>query len=433
MATEQDYYPSIRTKLRLFVYLCAVKQKNKLKHTKAMSNRREFLKHSALLGIAALSPVSASLGKESNNASGQSPIHLPKGDTYTISMQSLRTPSIPARRIAVPDVDGLKVLKGDFHIHTLFSDGHVMPKDRVAEAVQNGLDVIAITDHIEHRPFFSRTGRWKLQDAQADNYNLWYEVARNEAEKQNLLLVRGAEITKKTMPPGHFNALFADDNNPIAAAVDDWRIMLQVAADHGAFLQWNHPGWQAPKNGGIEKGAPLRFTKAHEEVYRKGLMHGIEIFNENDYYPVVSDWCNELDLAIMANSDIHLSEWDQYGLQNPLRPITLVLSKDRTVESVREACFAKRTIGWAANMLWGRDPWLPALFKASVEIKTVTPGVLQLTNKSSLPISVTTGGIVADLPKDAPREVYRAENARSLTVVNWLTGMNKPLEVTIEM
>jgi predicted metal-dependent phosphoesterase TrpH len=394
-----------------------------------MSNRREFLKHAALFGTAATTLSSVLFGDEPEKIPANS-----NGNTYTVNMNPImRTPPLPPRTITIPDVDGFKVLKGDFHIHTLFSDGQVMPRDRVIEAVDNGLDVIAITDHIEYRPFFSKAGRWKLNDEQANNFNLWYEIAKSEADQRKLLLVRGAEITKSTMPPGHFNALFANDNNPIAAAVDDWRTMLKVSIDQGAFLLWNHPGWQAPKSGGIEQGAPLRFTDAHEEIYKLGQMHGIEIFNYKEHYPVVSDWCNERNLALFANSDIHPSELEAYGIQNPLRPITLVLAKERTVESVKEAFFAKRTIAWAANILWGRDPWLPALFKASVNIKTVTPGTFELTNTSSLPISVTIGGTIFDLPKNIKRQVYRAEGVQTLTVTNWMIGMNQPLEIPINV
>jgi histidinol phosphatase-like PHP family hydrolase len=397
-----------------------------------MPNRRDFLKRTALLGTAAAwAPVSSMLGREVA-ARKTSSVATGQGDTYTVSMHSLCNPIPPPRVITIPDVKGFKTLKGDFHIHTLFSDGSVMPKDRVEEAVLNGLDVISITDHIEYRPYFSKNGRWKLNEEQGNNFNLWYEIAKPEAEKRNLLLIHGAEITKSTMAPGHFNALFTTDTNPVAAAVDDWRKMLQVAADQGAFLLWNHPGWEAPQSGGIEKGAPLRFTKAHEEVYKQGLMHGIEVFNGGEYYPVVSDWCNERDLALFANSDIHASESNTYGVQNPLRPLTLVLAKERTLESIKEAFFAKRTIAWAANMLWGRDPWLPELFKASVEIKTITPGTLELTNTSSLPVSVTLGGVVFDLPKDIKRQVYCAEGVKTLTVSNWMTGMNQPLSIPVK-
>ncbi|MDR1897605.1 MAG: hypothetical protein LBR10_12525 [Prevotellaceae bacterium] len=391
-----------------------------------MSNRRDFLKQSALLGAATLSPAAGLWGKSANPAANPK-----KVNTYTVNMKIVQATPPPARQITVPDVEGFKVLKGDFHIHTLFSDGHVMPKDRVWEAVNNGLDVISITDHIEHRPFIGKNGQWKLAETQADDFNIWYDAARSEAERKELLLIRGAEITKRTMPPGHFNVLFATDNNPIVAVTDDWKKMLQVAADQGAFLLWNHPGWEAPQSGGIEKGAPLSFTDAHEEICRKGLMHGIEIFNDHEYYPVVSDWCNERNLAIFANSDIHNSELATYGIQNPLRPITLVIAKERTLESVKEALFAKRTVGWAADMLWGRDPWLPALFKSSVDIKAVTQGTLELTNKSSLPVSVTLGGAAVNLPQNTKRQVYRAEGIKTLTVLNWMIAMNKPLEIPL--
>ena len=49
-------------------------------------------------------------------------------------------------KIIVPNVEGRLTLKGDFHIHTMFSDGSVWPEARVQEALWEGLDVLAITD-----------------------------------------------------------------------------------------------------------------------------------------------------------------------------------------------------------------------------------------------------------------------------------------------
>lgn len=393
-----------------------------------MTTRRAFLKKSAVVGAAAFAPTSM-MGRSSKKKDFSAPASV---NSYTVDMRSaMDIPVIEPRIITIPDINEFKVLKGDFHIHTLFSDGQVMPADRVNEAVQNGLDVIALTEHIEVRPFFSNVGRWKMSDEQGGNFNLSYETAKPEADKKNLLLVPGTEITKFQMPPGHFNALFTQDVNRIAAVVDDWQKMFQVAADQGCFLIWDHPGMQAPKSGGIEKGAPLRFTKAHEEAYQRGWLHGIEIFNGTQHYPIVSDWCNERDLAIFANSDNHASELNQYGIQNTARPITLVLAKDRTVESVREALFAKRTIAWAANMVWGRDPWLPELFNASVEIKMITPGTMELTNISSLPITVSAGGAAFQLLQNKKQQIYRAEFIKKLTVLNWMIGTNRPLEIPI--
>lgn len=54
--------------------------------------------------------------------------------------------------ICLPQIDDYQLLKCDFHIHTIFSDGIVWPSLRVQEAWEEGLDAIAITDHIEGQP-----------------------------------------------------------------------------------------------------------------------------------------------------------------------------------------------------------------------------------------------------------------------------------------
>ena len=60
--------------------------------------------------------------------------------------------ALSPNKMVIPDVEGYKTLKGDFHIHTVFSDATVWPTTRVQEAIWEGLDVIAITDHVDTRP-----------------------------------------------------------------------------------------------------------------------------------------------------------------------------------------------------------------------------------------------------------------------------------------
>ncbi|MHC4570194.1 MAG: PHP domain-containing protein [Planctomycetota bacterium] len=83
-------------------------------------------------------------------------------------------------------------------MHTVFSDGQVWPTTRVAEAVREGLDAIAITDHIEYQPH---------KDDIPTNHGRSNQIAEGAAKKSNLLFPLAAEITRST-PPGHFNALF---------------------------------------------------------------------------------------------------------------------------------------------------------------------------------------------------------------------------------
>ena len=393
-----------------------------------MTYRRQFLKQLALMGAVTATPIKFALGQTKPQI--QTPVESTDGAFSVSYFRPLWRIKAP-RRINIPDVGEYKVLKGDFHIHTVFSDGAVMPQDRVAEAVDNGLDVIAITDHIEFRPYFGGSGgnSIKLLDRN-DDHNIAYTLAKPQADKQDIILVRGAEITKNVMPPGHLNALFVEDVNPIAAAVDDWKKMIAVAADQGGFLLWNHPGYVSARGGGLEQGAPMLFTKDHEEAVKNGRLHGIEIFSFTSYYPVVSQWCEERNLAMLGNSDIHYSEWNHYGDQNPLRPMTLVFAKERSHDSVREAVFANRTVAFAVGMVIGRGEWLEKLFKACVTI-TENPGILELTNKSDIPCLVHAGGNIRELPAMGQAVIYRSESLKKLTVGNWLSGINQPLEIAL--
>ncbi|MDY0183263.1 MAG: PHP domain-containing protein, partial [Proteiniphilum sp.] len=103
--------------------------------------------------------------------------------------------------ITIPDVMGYKVLKCDFHTHTVFSDGLVWPSIRNQEAWEEGLDALAITDHIEYTPH--------KEDVKVA-HNRGHELLKESAGMSNILLVKGSEITRNT-PPGHFNAIYIDD------------------------------------------------------------------------------------------------------------------------------------------------------------------------------------------------------------------------------
>ncbi|MCQ2137036.1 MAG: histidinol-phosphatase, partial [Bacteroidales bacterium] len=63
---------------------------------------------------------------------------------------AMRAP-VARHEVVIPDVNGFHVYKADLHIHTIYSDADVTPELRVREAWYDGLDIIAITDHIEYR------------------------------------------------------------------------------------------------------------------------------------------------------------------------------------------------------------------------------------------------------------------------------------------
>lgn len=96
------------------------------------------------------------------------------------------------KEIRLPKIDGYNLLKCDFHIHTIFSDGIVWPTLRVQEAWEEGLDAIAITDHIEGQP--------DCQALEKGNHNHSFDLAKEEATRREIILIKGGEIIR-SMPP----------------------------------------------------------------------------------------------------------------------------------------------------------------------------------------------------------------------------------------
>lgn len=259
------------------------------------------------------------------------------------------------RKMVIPNIPGFLTLKGDFHVHTIFSDGSVSPDFRVTEAGTEGLDIIAITDHIEHRP---------NKNIQPVDLNIAYNLAKSKAEELNILLVPGAEISKEVPNPGHFNILFVEDVNKLVN--DDPILQIEEAINQGAFIIWNHPGssWIRP----IQD--TTRFWDFHNELLEKGWLHGIEVFNTDEWFPVALDWCKKNELTVFSNTDIHtpINYWYNLSEAGSHRAMTLVFAKDRSLEAVKDALFEHRTVGFFGNSLVGSKDLLTKLFHASVKL-----------------------------------------------------------------
>lgn len=261
--------------------------------------------------------------------------------------------SAQSRKInQIPDIPGYKTLVCDFHMHTVFSDGKVWPTVRVDEAWYEGIDAIAITDHLEYRPY--------KKDIPSD-YNRSIEIAQKYAKNKDVIVIAGTEITKKRMPPGHFNALFIKDANPIAD--DDYKKCIKEAAGQGAFIIWNHPGWKR------QQPDTMMWWDEHTALYEKGLLHGIEVANSHEYYPEAINWAREKNLTFLANSDIHSPIQSSYDLENSRRTCNLVFATERSEGGIREALFNGRTLALFEDKIMGKEELLKAFLYQSLFIE----------------------------------------------------------------
>lgn len=270
-----------------------------------------------------------------------------------------------------PDIKGLKTLKCDFHIHTVFSDGQVWPEYRVLEAIHDGLDVIAITDHLEYRPH--------EEDIQGD-YNRSYEIAKKAGNEYGITVIHGAEITRD-MPPGHLNALFITDANKLI--LDSVEDVVAEANKQGAFVYWNHPCWKA------QQPDTVVWFGIHTRLYEKGYIQGIEVVNFSQYCPEAFKWAMDKGLTMLGGSDVHstteMSKFEKH------RPVTLVFAKENDENAIRKALDKKLTLLFFNETLYGDKELLSEMLDNSLTItkrfdKEENKVFFDITNNSSCPV-----------------------------------------------
>ncbi|MEE4311290.1 MAG: Sb-PDE family phosphodiesterase [candidate division KSB1 bacterium] len=305
--------------------------------------------------------------------------------------------------INIPDIPGYVTLKCDFHMHTVFSDGFVWPSIRPKEIWREGLDAFAITDHIEYLPH---------KDDVNTDMNRSYEIAARGAKELDLILIKGGEITRK-MPPGHLNAIFLNDVN--ALDEEKYEDAIVNAADQGAFIFWNHPGWKAHQPDGV-----ARWYDDHTALYQKGLLHGIEIVNGRSYYPEAHQWCLEKNLTMIGSSDIHNPIQMDYDFsRGEHRPMTLVFAEDRTVMALEDALRERRTAVYWEDVLIGEEQFLKAIFDAAVSLRNTElivegreTAYVHIENLSDLPFHLILEAVSDEI--HLPEEITLAANGTVL-------------------
>ena len=276
------------------------------------------------------------------------------------------------RKIYFPDIDGYKTLLSDFHQHTVFSDGSVWPTIRVEEAIKDGLDAISLTEHLEYQPY--------AKDIPNPDRNRAYNIAKSFAENKNksldrkLIVINGQEITR-SMPPGHINAIFLNDANKLLHPKDSLKGIL-AANKQDAFVFWNHPAWPAQRSDGIAK-----LDEFHKYLIDKKLLHGIEVVNELSYSEEALKIALENDLTIMGTSDIHgLVDWlfkvpddneSSNGVLPGHRPVTIIFSKDKSENGIKDALFAGRTAVFFNELLIGKEENLKPLVEKCLVINNI--------------------------------------------------------------
>lgn len=297
--------------------------------------------------------------------------------------------------LSIPDIPGYVTLKCDFHMHTVYADAHVSPAGRVDEAWWEGLDAIAMTEHV---------GVHKSVGIPLEDQNLPYELAAAAGKAKGLIVIHGVEITR-AKPFGHMNALFIKDANVISEdryeldknghAKDDpacpsrklnnektLKADFEAVEAQGAFIQWNHPGWPDKK---------CDMFPLHEKLIKEGRIHAVEIANHTEWYPKVLDWFDQYHLPMTANTDQHAPYEIDFG--RSMRPMNFVFAKERTEESLKEAMFAGRIIAYWEGRLAGDEKLLAEFVHSCLKVRVINAekGTIEVSNISDLEFDTMYG------------------------------------------
>ena len=346
----------------------------------------------------------------------------------------VKAPQMQRKEFHLPDVNGYHVYKADLHLHTMFSDGNVTPEFRVQEAWYDGLDVIAITDHIEGRkwegkmlkflkgylpkgtvPVNDRVSRQPAdkRGIQAD-LNVSYQSAAAVADEYGMTVIPGAEITREPVAIGHFNALFIKDANKIYDA--NPAVAIENARQQGALIQHNHPGWRRTS---------VKMTEFETQVYEKGYINGIEVMNGSQFYPSVLQRAQERRLYVAANTDMHLTT--QLYYQGEQRNMTLIFAKDKSLKSLKEALKERRTLAYSFGTVAGDEQLVKDFFLACIHaevIKTDANGKhkVMLTNNSSVDFHLNFNGNSVCLDACSSRVVSAGKSLSFIVDNLWIPG-----------
>jgi hypothetical protein len=260
---------------------------------------------------------------------------------------------------------------------------------RTWEAQRDGLAAMAVTEHLEYQP--------RREDIPHPDRNRSYELAVESAaglDDADLIVISGAEITRR-LSPGHVNAVFIQDANPLLTIADreednleNARQALLEAKRQGAFTFWNHPSWGRDFPDGV-----LVVPEDQKQLFADGLIQGIEVANGHGYSEETFQVALDHDLVILGTSDIHgLIDYDYDLAAGEHRTVTLVLAREKSAGAIHEALAAGQTAALYMGHVIGREPQVRAVVEGALTLVPGTPRensqLLPLTIRNDAPVRI---------------------------------------------
>jgi hypothetical protein len=313
-----------------------------------------------------------------------------------------------------PPVGCWQVLCGDFHMHTINSDGKLTTRERVEESYKVGYDVIAVTDHGKPRA---------------------YKVAKYVGEPLGLIVLPGFETG--VLGKEHYVALGVPPTfkprdphswaeKPGQETVYYQDEMRAIAEAGGILLQAHPPNeWREPTDWGVKQGVVIGVEI--QNGYGKdgdgtGPLGGVHC------YPHSFDWALKHNLALFANTDAH------YSRREGTQPVTLVFVAERTAAGVMDAIRARRTVAWFNGIVCGREELVSQLVLSAVEVRKSGATQLSMENRCPITFKAQIDNNVISLPPYGRVSCdWRGGDEVKVRWLNVWTSPTSNLETTIKL
>lgn len=272
----------------------------------------------------------------------------------------------------LPAPAGLTWFAGDFHCHTLHSDGDQSLAQVAALAAGHGLDFLAVTEHntVSHHPHLPAVGAG-----------------------YDLTLLAGQEVTTAR---GHANAFgdigWIDFRRPAS----DWQAEVEA---RGGLLSINHP-----IEGDCSWLHPLADLPPAVEFWHIGWFRDL---SSTAPWALWQRW--RQDATLLGGSDFH----NHAHAYPPGTPTTWVAAEDRSADAILAAVRAGRTA-----LAIGPAPGLPTLLRLDEQLVAVDADGTVLVDIEGRR-SLVRGDRATIAAADAGRGPFRLEGAnRSLLAIS---------------
>ena len=316
--------------------------------------------------------------------------------------------------IVIPQVNGFNCYKADLHCHTIFSDGQVTPSWRVREAWLDGLDIIAISDHLEVRRYektllnhlrkynpdgvphkYVYAGSAKVpvnDDPVMSDFNVSYEEAAKAAKKYPVHVIKAIEISRTKSTGSDYNALFVKDIDKIYDK-DHFQVLRNAKAQ-GCLVLHNHP---------VIGRSECKMTEFEEAAMAEGLFDGIEIVGGHTFYPPIVRRAIENNMFMVASTDSHTPTSSIRCDDGVFRTMTFIFAKENNEKCIKEALKAHRTLGYCGGHIIGEEKLLKDFFNAAVTVQLISKDkkgacTYALTNNSSIAFTLMRAKVAYKLP-----------------------------------